>query len=85
MSTFSLLQESNKMTTQELDYLALTIVRLLKNDRPKWISQNKAYATYGRTRVERLRAAGRVATSKVGNSIKYRLIDLEKAEGIKIL
>lgn len=73
------------MTQQELDYIAFRVVQLLKADRPKWISQNRAYKLYGRTRVEKLRAAGKVTTSKVGNSIQYRLEDLERCEGVKIL
>lgn len=73
------------MTQQELDYIALRVVQLLKRDEPKWISQNKAYKLYGRTRVTRLREEGKVTTSKVGNTIQYRLNDLEKCEGVKIL
>lgn len=73
------------MTQEELDYIALRVVQLLKKDSPKWISQNKAYKLYGGTRVTRLREQGKVTTSKVANTIQYRLSDLEKCEGIKML
>lgn len=61
-----------------LNDVAARVVHLLKQDAndPDFISQNKAFAMFGRGNVERWRKQGKVTVYKRPGKIEYRTADL---------
>ncbi len=61
-----------------LNDVAATVVHMLKQDAhdPEFISQNKAFAMFGRGNVERWRKQGKVTTYKRPGKVEYRTADL---------
>ena len=58
--------------------LAAEVVRQLderRND-PEWVSQNKAYAMFGRANVDRWRRQGRITPCRRPGKLEYRTAEL---------
>ena len=58
--------------------VAAEVVNLLKKDEadPEYISQNRAFAMFGRANVERWRRQGKVSPCKRPGRLEYRTADL---------
>lgn len=58
--------------------LSARVARMMKSDvaDPEYISQRKAYATFGRRNVERWKRNGKIQPYKRPGKIEYRMADL---------
>lgn len=65
--------------------VASEVVRQLKEqrDEPEMISQNKAYAMFGRGNVDRWRRQGKLHPCKRPGKIEYFVAELRKAQRIQ--
>jgi hypothetical protein len=61
-----------------LEDIAAHVVRMIKNDSkdPEYISQRKAFKTFGRVNVERWRREGKITPYKRPGKLEYRTADL---------
>ena len=68
-----------------LNDVAARVVHLLKQDAsdPEFISQNKAFAMFGRGNVERWRKQGKVTAYKRPGKVEYRTADLRLLQRIQ--
>ncbi len=74
------IQFADKFVSYEtfMQDLSARIVRMMKNDAadPDYISQNKAYAIFGRRNVDRWRRNGKITPSKRPGKVEYSMADL---------
>lgn len=80
------IQFSDKMVTYETfisDLAARLFVMMNEKDDKAFISQNKAYAKYGRHNIERWRSKGLIEPRRTKGKFEYSTIELQRLANIK--
>ena len=80
------IQFSDKMVTYETfvtDIAARLFAMMAEKDDKAFISQNKAYAKYGRPNIERWRSKGLIEPRITKGKYEYSTIELQRLANIK--
>lgn len=80
------IQFSDKMVTYETfvnDIAARLFAMMAEKDDKAFISQNKAYAKYGRQNIERWRSNGLIEPRRTKGKLEYSTVELQRLANIK--